>query len=103
MDMVTCVAQAILRRRYFDCEPDAYGNDFEVCILNLDPDHIIDAHDEARAAIEAMRDLDETTFALAMHEIDDKRGPQREGKQVFREFFGAVFDAALSSTKESGE
>lgn len=57
----------------------------------------------ACAAIGAMRDLDETIFALAMHEIDDLRGPSREGKQVFREFFRAAFDAALSSNREGGE
>lgn len=54
LSMVERVARAILKRRYYDCEPEAYGNDVDGFIWKLDPDHIFDANDEARAAIEAM-------------------------------------------------
>lgn len=33
-------------------------------------------------------------LAMALFEIDDKRGPMREGNQVFREFYRAMIKAA---------
>ena len=51
---------------------------------------------------------------LALHEIEDKRGPQRESVQVFREFYAAIkaierrqnrewLDAALDSLVRQAE
>lgn len=56
MNMIERVARAILKVRFYDCEPDAYGYREETFWKELDPDHIIDAYDEARAAIKAMRE-----------------------------------------------
>lgn len=86
-DMVGRVARAI-------CE-----NDHNV-LADVSPSMRAAYRANARAAIEAIRNLDETTFALALHDIDDRRGPSRESKQVFREFYGAVFSAALKGEAE---
>lgn len=88
-DMVEKVSNALRK---------ASGDNLDLPLLST-----AEAMELARAAMEAIRDLDETTFALALHEIDDLRGPSRESKQVFREFFKATIDAALSNTRESGE
>lgn len=54
-DMVERVARAILKARYYDCEPGMYGNDVGVFFAGIDRDLVRDAEYEARAAIEAMQ------------------------------------------------
>ena len=56
MTKIDEVARAILKARFYDCEPEMYGNDLDAFFREIYADHIIDAHDEARAAIEAMRE-----------------------------------------------
>ena len=56
MTKIDEVARAILKARFYDCEPEMYGNDLDAFFREIDADHIVDAHDEARAAIEAMRE-----------------------------------------------
>jgi len=51
-DMITRVARAILKRRYY--EPEFYS-DVESFYLDCDPDLVMEAEADARAAIEAMR------------------------------------------------
>lgn len=53
MTKIDEVARAILKARFYDCEPEMYGNDLDAFFREIDADHIVDAHDEARAAIEA--------------------------------------------------
>jgi hypothetical protein len=53
--MIETVARAILKARYFDREPEGYDN-FEGFLSGLYPENRDEAYDEARAAIEAMRE-----------------------------------------------
>jgi len=55
--MIERAARAILKARFFDCEPEAYGNDLEAFFAGLDEQHAHEAEFEARAAIEAMRTM----------------------------------------------
>lgn len=57
------------------------------------------AKEQARAAIEAMREPDRDTLARALHDIEDRRGAMRESVQVFREFHRAMIDAGLSDER----
>ena len=57
-DMVERVARAILKARYYDCEPEMYGNDVErFCdeMYSEFDDLVAESEHEARAAIEAMQ------------------------------------------------
>lgn len=54
-DMVARVARATLKARYYDCEPEMYGNDVDAFFAGIDSDLVRDAEYEARAAIEAMQ------------------------------------------------
>ena len=54
-DMVERVARAILKARYYDCEPGMYGNDVGAFFAGIDSDMVHDSEYEARAAIEAMQ------------------------------------------------
>jgi hypothetical protein len=52
-ELIEAMARAILKTRWYDCEPDAYDS-LESFFLEIDPDHWIDARDEARAALTAI-------------------------------------------------
>jgi hypothetical protein len=52
-DLIEAMARAILKTRLYDCEPDAYDS-LESFWIEIDPDHWIDARDEARAALAAI-------------------------------------------------
>lgn len=52
------MARAILKRRWFDWEPEAYAS-LDAFYAEIDHDHVQDARDEARAAVQAIRDPDE--------------------------------------------
>lgn len=56
--MIVRVRNAILKARFYDCEPEMYES-LEAFIETMDPEHLLDATVEARAAIEAMRGADE--------------------------------------------
>jgi len=88
-DMITRVSRAILKRRYY--EPEFY-TDEESFYLDCDPDHVMEAEADARAAIEAMREpTDEMLEAMA--------APFEWGFGVSdaREAFQRAIDAALAS------
>ncbi|HAY06430.1 MAG TPA: hypothetical protein PKV67_00985 [Hyphomonas sp.] len=68
-DMVARVARATLKARYYDCEPEMYGNDVDAFFAGIDSDLVRDAEYEAKAAIEAMQPA-----ILAA----EKRGEERE-------------------------
>ena len=63
--MIERVARAILKRRFYDCEPDMYVDlDWFFWVMeNESGDIWSDAQDEARAAIEAMREPTEAMRA----------------------------------------
>jgi hypothetical protein len=52
-ELIEAMARAILKTRWYDCEPDAYDS-LESFFLEIDPDHWTDARDEARAALAAI-------------------------------------------------
>lgn len=56
-DMVERVARAILKARYYDCEPEMYGSveRFYDEIYSEFDDLVAESEHEARAAIEAMQ------------------------------------------------
>lgn len=90
--MVERVARAILKARFYDYEPHAYGNDVDLFFREIDPEHMYEARDEARAAIAAMREPTEAMKyafnkdwqAWMNHEIDDED-----------HLYKAMIDAAL--------
>ncbi|MGC4393720.1 hypothetical protein [Agrobacterium sp. M50-1] len=94
MNMIEKVAMAILKRRYYDPEPQMYGNDPEAFFYQLDPDHILDAHDEAKAAIEAMREPTPEMLEAATgwfdHVAADETYPMARG--VMRAAVGAALE-----------
>lgn len=87
-EMIERVAMAILKRRFYDCEPEVYNNDVNEFAWKLDPDHIIDAHDEARAAIEAMREPSEEMKRAVAAQWGHRTWSQ----------YGEAIDAALKET-----
>jgi hypothetical protein len=52
-DLIEAMARAILKTRWYDCEPCSYPS-LESFWIEIDPDHWIDARDEARAALAAI-------------------------------------------------
>ncbi len=99
--MVERASRAILKSRFFDCEPDAYGGDLEAFYRNLDPDHVIGAHFEARAAIQAMREPTEAmtdAADLADHEYTVRTFGRHSAimQQSGYDHWVAMVDAALS-------
>lgn len=56
MTMIERVARAILKARFYDYEPHAYGNSIDQFYREIDPDHVEASEYEARAAIEAVGD-----------------------------------------------
>lgn len=75
-DMVARVARATLKARYYDCEPEMYGNDVDAFFAGIDSDLVRDAEYEARAAIEAMQPA-----ILAA----EKRGEERERERCAKD------------------
>lgn len=96
MNMIEKVALAILKCRYYDPEPQMYGNDPEAFFFQLDPDQTLDAHDEARAAIAAMRDPTDA-MVEALYSALDERGvqPTAAGQQdAIKESISVMMGAA---------
>lgn len=54
-EMIERVARAILKVRFYDPEPQMYSG-LDNFFSDIDEEHLIAARDEARAAIEAMRE-----------------------------------------------
>lgn len=50
----------------------------------------------ARAALEAMRNLDGRSLALILHDIDELRGQVRESNATYRIFWDAAISHALN-------
>ena len=59
------IALAILKRRFYDCEPDMYGNDLERFFAEIDSEHMHGARDEAEAVLDAMREPTKPMYAAA--------------------------------------
>lgn len=97
MSMVEKVARAILKRRFYDCEPEAYGHREDTFWEDLDPDHILDAHDEARAAIKAMR---EPTEAMAIRGVHAAHAHAHGHSTPFHRFYGDWSDEAQHVYRE---
>ena len=55
MTMKERIARAILKRRFYDCEPDMYGGDLERFFAEIDSEHMHGARDEAEAVLDAMQ------------------------------------------------
>lgn len=92
-EMVERVARAILKARFFDREPAAY-NSLGEFYRTLDPEHIHEARDEARAAIEAMREP--TKAMTAVH--NDMAGNELSwdaDAECAAVVYRAMIDAAL--------
>lgn len=56
MTMKERIARAILKRRFYDCEPDMYGGDLDRFFAEIDSEHMHEARDEAEAVLDAMRE-----------------------------------------------
>jgi len=95
--MIEKVAKAILKARFYDCEPEMYSNDLATFYAELDDEHFESAHSEARAAIEAMREpSDEFLHALAERMHDARFSRSGEDYPIARNFIRSFVDAALS-------
>lgn len=79
------IARAILKRRFYDCEPDMYGHDLERFFAELDSEHMHGARDEAEAVLDAMR---EPTEGL------EKKVRELSGGFNDRPMYQAYIDAA---------
>lgn len=91
-DVVDKVAKAILKARYYDREPEMYGNNLDSFFSeNIDEKHMIIAKDEARSAIESMRDAipnDEMMSAMWSMSYCNT-------KESFYSCWSSMIDAAL--------
>lgn len=74
-DDVMRVARAILKARFYDCEPEMYGS-VEEFFASMFSEHVDEAVQEARAAIEAMQPA-----ILAA----EKRGEERERERCAKD------------------
>lgn len=93
------IARAILKRRFYDCEPDMYGRDLERFFSEIDPQHMHDARDEVEAVLAAMRDPDEKMLNFGACHVDQNRDVFDEG-DIALSVFQAMIDAAISEGKE---
>lgn len=105
MNMITLAARAILKRRYY--EPEFY-TDEESFYLDCDPDLVIEAEADARAAIEAMREPTPEMIAAGWRSVNlhkQRLGIARLGPgPSLSDGYTAMIDAALASpTPEDGE
>lgn len=100
-EMVSRVARAILKARFYDIEPDMYDHDIEWFHESVYPEHKDDAEAEARAAIEAMRELSPGVFRIMREDIEaisDGWFPSDGVKAVWEN----AIDAALSHDEVKG-
>jgi hypothetical protein len=87
--MIERVARAILKSRWYDCEPDMYAS-LETFFDEIDEEHIDQARQDARAAVEAMRELDESMIMVGIE--DHGWGDCEMSEMLFR--WQAMIDAA---------
>lgn len=98
--MIERVARAILKRRFYDCEPDMYVDlDWFFWVMENESGEIWpDALNEARAAIEAMREPDNAMLNAASKAMSPDRRPTPKRvsvKMKHRIRYRAMIDAAL--------
>jgi hypothetical protein len=100
-DLIEAMARAILKTRWYDCEPDAYDN-LESFWIEIDPDHWIDARDEARAALAAINARgDRVVPGVATGEMCDaavKSGRTGDVHISMTNKCGRVYTAMLSAS-----
>lgn len=93
--MVERVARAILKARYYDCEPEHY-NGLEDFFATIDDELVHQARAEACAAIAAMREPSESMADAARGEAVRLRFDRIPEHDVTRCIFVAMIDAALA-------
>lgn len=98
--MVERVARAITQARFYDCEPEMYGNDIERFFTELDSDLMGVARIEARAAIEAMREPANAMleYSGSMEGYDPEQGTIPDHDHIA--WWQTMIDAALSERSE---
>lgn len=99
--MIERVAQAILKARFYDCEPEAYGDSTETFFAEIDDELVEGARDEARAAIEAMREPTGAMTAAGIKrsvawEYGDRGDPDEPPHVGEVATYTAMIDAALA-------
>lgn len=104
MTKIEEVARAILKARYYDCEPEMYGNSLEGFFAAIDPEHLEDARIEARAAIEAMREPTTDMKMAGGRKCEDIMfgGDPDEGENVFADM-GSVYTVMVDAALAEGE
>jgi len=105
-DMITRVSRAILKRRYY--EPQFHTNE-ESFFTSCDPELVMEAEADARAAIEAMREPTDEMIAAGWRSVTlhkQRAGIARLGPgPSLSDGYTAMLDAALASPtlEDAGE
>lgn len=88
-------AKALLKRRWYDCEPEAW-HDLETFYAQIDPDHVFEAYDEARAVIASI-EVDDAMVEAGIGAWD------AHANGSFESIVKAIQGAALHSILVDGE
>lgn len=88
--MIERVARAILKARFYDCEPDMY-NGLDGFYHEIDEEHVEDARREARDAIKAMREPTDAMVDAAL----GATGIYEDGSNDYLVHYRSMIDAAL--------
>ena len=91
MTMKERIARAILKRRFYDCEPDMYGHDLERFFAEIDSEHIHEARDEAEAVLEEIGEPTQDMY-FAAYETG-----------VPAHFVRPVWEAMIEAAKAEGQ
>lgn len=95
-------AKALLKRRWYDCEPEAW-HDLETFYAQIDPDHVFEAYDEARAVISSI-EVDGAMVEVACAECDlDWNLRSSMSKHGLRRNMSAALKAFLHSILVDGD
>ena len=89
------IARAILKRRFYDCEPDMYGRDLERFFAEHEDGLMVEAQDEADAVLDAMR---EPTERMIEGGVTADHGGTLGSRTI--KCWQAMIDAAISEGKE---
>lgn len=98
MTMKDRITRAILKRRFYDCEPDMYGRDLERFFAEMDEDTMHEARSEAEAVLDALREPDEAMVWHGASALDHPSvfmgGPSHGNKRNAQAAWQAMIDAA---------